>query len=190
MSALGVTRHFANVLEELPQAARVLLYHIPRVTGVAIGFDVLTALRAAFGPTVVGLKDSGMDLAHTGRLVATYPELQVLTGTDSHLLPALAAGAAGCITALASACGDVLRAAFDAYEAGIPTAAHQARLEALRAAGDRYPLPPVVKELVAARRGLPRWPVRPPLVDLTPAQRDDVVQAVAAAVDGICESPS
>lgn len=185
VSTVGITRHYGSVLDALPEATRVLLYHIPRATGVDVGIDVITALRAAFGPMVAGLKDSGRDLDHTRALATTFPDLRIFTGTDHHLLPSLAAGAAGCITALASVCGDVLRAAYDAHAAGQDTADLQARIEALRAAGESYPMPSVVKELAAARRRLPRWPVRPPLLDLSPAQREEVVQAAALALDGL-----
>jgi 4-hydroxy-tetrahydrodipicolinate synthase len=191
VSSIGVTAYYSQVLDALPDDARVLLYHLPAVTGIPVSFEVITALRAAFGPMVAGLKDSGVDLDHTRRLVAEFPDLAVFTGTDSHLLPALAAGAAGSITALASACGDLLRAAYDAHAAGLDGPADQDRLTALRAAGDRFPLVPAVKALVAARRGLPRWPVRPPHVDLSPAEADALVAAVAAiAPAGAATSPA
>jgi 4-hydroxy-tetrahydrodipicolinate synthase len=189
VAPVGVTHYYSQVLEALPDDARLLLYHIPAVTGVTVSTDVLTALRSAFGPMVAGLKDSSLDLDHTRRLLTTFPDLAVFTGTDSHLLPALAAGAAGSITALASACGDVLRAAYDAQAAGSARPIDQERLTALRAAGDRYPLVAAVKTLVASRRGLPRWPVRPPLVALTPAEAAEVTAAVAAALRGPGHAP-
>ena len=182
VSPVGVTRAYAAVLEQLPDEARVLLYHIPQVTGVAIDAAVIGGLRAAFGPMVAGLKDSGADLAATRSTLAAFPELALFTGTDSHLPAALAAGAVGSITALASACGAALRAAYDAALAGEDSGDHAARLEALRAAGERYPLVPAVKALVATRRGLPLWPVRSPLVDLSPAEREALALEVAAAL--------
>ena len=129
-----VPRAFAEVLEALPADAGVLLYHIPAVTGVPIGAEVLTALRAAFGPPVAGVKDSGAKLADTERLLAEFPELALFTGTDSHLGPALEAGAVGAITALASACGAELRTAYDLYVTSGIGAVPEGRLTALRAA--------------------------------------------------------
>jgi 4-hydroxy-tetrahydrodipicolinate synthase len=182
VTALGVTRAFADVLEALPEESRVLLYHIPSVTGVPIGSEVLTALRAAFGPMVAGVKDSGAVLEDTRRMLAEFPELALFTGTDSHLVPALDAGAVGAITALASACGELLRTAYDRHSAGGDAAADSARLTSLRQAVDPYPLVPAVKALVHARRGQPLWPVRAPLVDLTPVERDALASSVAAAL--------
>lgn len=183
VTSIGVTRAFAEVLEALPDDARVLLYHIPSVTGVAVGPEVITALRAAFGPMVAGVKDSGADLADTARLLAAFSELAVFTGTDSHLLPALQAGAVGAITALASACGGLLRSAYDRHAEAGDGSLDEARLGALRAAVQPYPLVASVKTLVHARRGQPLWPVRAPLVELSPGERDAVVSAVAAALD-------
>jgi 4-hydroxy-tetrahydrodipicolinate synthase len=178
VSEIGVTRAFADVLEGLPDEARVLLYHIPPVTGVPVGPGVLAALRAAFGPMVAGMKDSGGDLEGTRRLLLDFPDLAIFTGTDSHLLPALEAGAAGAITALASACGGLLRAAYDD-----PSNAAGTRLTALRAAAAPYSPVSAVKALVHARRRQPLWPVRAPLVDLSPEERAVLVVAVSAAVD-------
>ena len=182
VTAVGVARAYAAVLDELPDDARLLLYHIPQVTGVPVGPEVISSLRSSYGPLVAGLKDSGADLAATRSLIATFPELVVLTGTDSHLLPALDAGAAGCITALASACGDILRAAYDAQRAGTATPADRSRLEALRQAAEGFPLAAAVKTLLHDRRRLGPWPVRPPLVDLSPAEREDLVTAVRRAL--------
>jgi 4-hydroxy-tetrahydrodipicolinate synthase len=184
VGAVGVARAYAAVLEGLPEEARVLLYHIPGVTGVTVGVEVLTALRSAFGPMVAGLKDSGGDLAATLGLIRAFPELAVFTGTDSHLLPTLGAGGAGAITALASVCGATLRAAYEAHQAGQDVAGAGRRLEALRDAAERYPLVAGIKALAAVRRGLPLWPVRPPLVELRPAEREALAGAVAAALDG------
>jgi 4-hydroxy-tetrahydrodipicolinate synthase len=179
---VGTTRAFATVLEALPDDARALLYHIPQITGVPVSPEVVSALRAAFGPLVAGLKDSGADLAATERLLATFPELAIFTGTDNHLPAALDRGAVGAITALASVAGAWLRTAYDQHTGGGVDPEVATRLTALRAAADAYPLCPAVKALLPPLRDLPLWPVRPPLVDLAPAEQAALHDAVAAAL--------
>lgn len=189
---------------------RVLAYDIPRFTGVPLPTAVLRRLVDHYGPAgpVVGLKDSAGDLALTRERIAALPELAVLTGTDTHLAAALAAGGAGAITAVAALRVDLLRQVWDraAPAAGrgdggaapaadradgaaarsdvaiarSDVAAAQADLDAARAALDRWPAVPAVKAVLAARLGGDAWHVRPPLGDLTPAEAAAFAQAWTA----------
>jgi len=172
---------------------RVLVYDIPRYTGVPVPTAVLRRLVDDAGPAgpLVGLKDSGGDLALTRERIAALPELAVLTGTDTHLAPALAVGGAGAITAMASLRIDLLRRVWDRAvpeadggdggaapaadradeaTARADLAAAQADLDAARAVLDRWPVVPEIKSAVAARWGGDAWHVRPPLGDLSPAE--------------------
>jgi dihydrodipicolinate synthase/N-acetylneuraminate lyase len=76
-------------------------------------------------------------------------------------------GAAGCITAPANLISPDLRGVWDARQAGQESAPVQERVTNLRRILEKYPpFPPTLKALFARQGIFPRWPVRPPLVDL------------------------
>lgn len=185
---------FRSVIDAaVPSDARCLLYHIPRVAGVGVPTATLSELVPEFPGRVAGLKDSGFDIDHTRDTCARFPTLAVFSGTDAHLVEALRSGAAGGITALANACGDLSRAVYDAHRMGGGPRGEGATarerpdagsaLAAARAVFDRYPSVAAAKALIADRHGLPCWPVRPPLVDLGAADRRRLAAELSAALD-------
>jgi 4-hydroxy-tetrahydrodipicolinate synthase len=91
------------------------------------------------------------------------------------MLPLLARGGAGCITATSNLAAAELRAIFDdhanpAHQDAV--AAAQERVVALRAISSRFPQIPSIKAMIARRYGDDGWcRVRPPLVSLSSEQR-------------------
>lgn len=178
----GLEAAFAQIFDAaVPDAGRLYLYHIPRLSGLAIGSALIDSLRRRFGPRLAGVKDSGGDLAHTLQLIRAHPDLAVYTGQDGHLLPALQAGAAGGITALASLRGDLARAVYDAWSAGemAEAARAQARLDAARIALDRWPTVAAVKAALALMTGMEAWPLRPPLEALEHRDAAELAELLA-----------
>ncbi len=89
----GLFRFYAGLIERSGgEPLRLILYHIPSVTGIGIGIDLIARLATAFPGVVVGVKDSGFDWAFTRSLLERFSELEILTGEESHLPQALAAG--------------------------------------------------------------------------------------------------
>ena len=78
----------------------VVLYHIPAMTKVGYGVELVQALVARHGRRIVGIKDSTGDRAHTLMLARTFPNLRIFTGDDRVLPDLLAAGGAGMIGGL------------------------------------------------------------------------------------------
>jgi len=92
-------RHYTAVADASP--VPVLLYNFTALTGV----NLLPAAvsRLATHPNIVGMKESGGDIAQIADLVAGSPDdFQVLAGTTSTFYAAMCVGAAGGI--LAPAC--------------------------------------------------------------------------------------
>lgn len=175
----GLAAWFLRVLDaaDLP----VMLYNIPQQSAVAISHELLDRLIGH--PNLAGLKDSTGDRASTEGFISRYPQLRVFAGSDRLASRSYASGGAGGISGGANAFPEVVAAVRDAYQtdAGGPrTQEAQARLNALIDIVVRYPLIAVSKS-VLAHRGLPRMSVRPPLVDLTPAQEDALLAELRTA---------
>src|SRR5687767_3714276 len=92
-------RHYTVVADASP--VPILLYNFTAVTGV----NLLPAAvaRLATHPNIIGMKESGGDVAQIADLVSGAPkEFLVLAGSSSTFYAALAVGASGGILALAN----------------------------------------------------------------------------------------
>lgn len=176
----GLFDWYAALIEQAVPNDRTLLgYHIPAVSGVALPLSLLQRLSEAFGSKFGGLKDSSGSLESAQDYIRGLPGKAVLVGSDKLLSAGLAAGAAGCITALANLNSAEARAIYDAHLAGQETAAIQAALDLRRAALEAAPpAPAYLKAMLHSLHGLPSWAVKPPLRDFTPAQVDAAAQAL------------
>lgn len=96
-------RHYTAVADASP--VPVLLYNFTAVTGV----NLLPAAvaRLATHPNIIGMKESGGDIAQVADLVSSTPaDFIVLAGSAATFYPALCVGAAGGILALGCAAPD------------------------------------------------------------------------------------
>lgn len=73
----------------------MIVYNIPQFTSVA--FDKVSGSELFEDPRVVGLKHTSQDLFALERIRSAYPDLALLNGFDEMYLPALVAGAGGCV---------------------------------------------------------------------------------------------
>ena len=165
----GLYRSFAQVIERAP-GVRVYLYHIPQLTQVPIALPLIQRLRRQFGETLAGLKDSSGDFESTRAVLKGVPGLEVFVGSEKLLLANLREGGAGCITATANVNAAAIARAFRER-----TGEAQAALDGVRAAFEKLPLIPALKEAMARRTGHAGWRlVRPPLVELADGLRAQV----------------
>jgi len=167
----GLFAWFSEVITHSVPADGVLFYyHIPAMTGIPLSFDLLARLKDAFPNRFLGLKDSTGDAEFAQALGARFGEsLVILTGNDRLFSLALDAGASGCITALANLSSPDARLVWDAHTKGQADTEAQARLNVTRSLMESYPpAPPYLKAVLASQHGMPRWPVRPPLLQLSP----------------------
>ena len=99
MTPPALTAHFGAVADASP--VPVILYNFTAATGVSLAPDVVAAL--ASHPNIIGVKESGSDIARVADLVAVAPEgFGVLAGSASTFYAALCAGVHGGVLALAA----------------------------------------------------------------------------------------
>jgi 4-hydroxy-tetrahydrodipicolinate synthase len=171
----GVVAWFRRLFDTaVPPGGRVLLYHIPQTTGVPITDGVLQALLASHGEVVFGLKDSTGEPEQGAYLRQAFPQLAYFAGNDHRVGEACADGAAGSITAGANIFPDLVSAVQQAAWAGRDATSAQAALSAARSLLEAYPLQPATKAALADVAGLTPTAVRPPQVELSPAQRAEL----------------
>ena len=179
----GLFKWFGEIIRKaVPTDGRLLGYHFPAVAGIGFSLELLSRLKDAFPTQFAGIKDSSHDAGFAQSLGAGFgSDLAVFSGTDSEFSLALHNHAAGCITAPANLLSPDLRAVYDAFSAHAETATVQAKVTAQRHILEKYPpFPPMLKALLSRQHKLPRWPVRPPLVD-TSGQLEAEANAALAA---------
>ncbi len=140
-----------------------------------IPLSVIGRLLRSHPGQVVGIKDSSGDFENARAMLRAFPGFEVFVGTEKLLLGNLREGGAGCITATANVNARALARAFRER-----TEDRQREIDAVRAAFERLPLIAALKEAVAQKTGDASWrAVRPPLVELSPEQREMVRTAAA-----------
>lgn len=167
----GLFHWFRELIQKaVPADGYLLGYNFPGLAGIGFSLDLLARLKDAFPVQFAGIKDSSHDPDFARALGQKFgSDLAVFTGTDSDFSLALENRAAGCITAPANLLSPELREIYDLFLAGKNSSATQERVTHQRHILDKYPpFPPTLKALVHRLHGFPRWPVRPPLVELSP----------------------
>lgn len=185
MTSDALRRHFEAVAEASP--IPVLLYTVPQFTGVPCPPGLPAALSGH--PRLEGIKDSSGDVALLGRIVASVPEsFAVLCGSAPVFYPALCAGAAGGVLAVACCSPRPAAAIYRAFERGDHRASRriQEALTPLATAVTSSHSVPGLKaamEVAGFHGGFPR----PPLLPFDPAGRGELhrlLEQAEAAVDG------
>jgi 4-hydroxy-tetrahydrodipicolinate synthase len=185
----GLFNWFEQVINKsVPKDGALFGYHFPSVAGIGFSLDLLARLKDAFPVQFAGIKDSSHDAGFARAVGQKFgPDLAVFSGTDSDFTFALENHAAGCITAPANLLSPDLRAIYDAFIAGNEqepgfsekpgSSSAQERVTYQRHILDKYPpYPPTLKALVHRLHGQPRWPVRPPLVEMTKEAEEILVR--------------
>ncbi len=122
MTADAFVAHYTAVADASP--VPVLLYNFLAVTGVNLGPE--TAARLAEHPNIVGMKESGSEMAQiAGLLDGVPPGFSIIAGSAPSFYAALCMGARGGILALACAAPEQCVQLFEAAIAGRHTEARE-----------------------------------------------------------------
>jgi 4-hydroxy-2-oxoglutarate aldolase len=115
MDERALIAHYTRVADHAP--VPIILYNVPANTGINMNADTIVLLSKH--ANIIGLKDSAGDVAKIAEITQRAPEgFQVLAGSASFLLGALAVGAVGTISALANLAGRDLSELMQAFEKG------------------------------------------------------------------------
>ena len=168
----GIIDAYAQVIDQVADGRlRVVLYHIPQVSGVPLSHHVIETLVARFPATVIGIKDSGCQRDWSlGLAKAFMPPLQVWVGNEPDLQVMAAQGTVGAVSGVANITPRLIQRLVAAHAAP-RAAADLARTQQLLAILGGYGLTAAFKGIMASVTGQPGWRrVRAPLVALTDAE--------------------
>ena len=181
----GLFNWFEQVIHKaVPSDGFLFGYHIPSVAGIGFSIELLSRLKDSFPSQFAGIKDSSHDEGFTRALGEKFgANLTVFNGTDSDFTLALQNHAAGCITAPANLISPSLRKMYDAFMTGKEISSLQKKVSEQKHILDQYqPFPPLIKALLAKLYDQPRWPVRPPLMELSRQDELDALKKFQMAI--------
>jgi 4-hydroxy-2-oxoglutarate aldolase len=184
MTTDAFVRHYSAVADASP--APVLLYNFTAVTGV----NLLPAAvaRLATHANIIGMKESGGDIAQIGDLVSGTPErFAVLAGTISTFYAALCVGCVGGVLAPACVVPDLCVRLFELTKAGRNDEARALQAELVPLAkllGPAYGVPGLKAALKLAGYdvGEPRSPLAPVPEEAIAALRQTLTQLEQTSV--------
>jgi dihydrodipicolinate synthase/N-acetylneuraminate lyase len=168
-------RHYLEVADASP--VPVLLYNVTMYTGVNLAPDAVA--RLGTHPNIVGMKESGSDLAQIAEYIARTPDdFTVLAGSAATVFAALCVGCDGAILALAQLAPEACVQLQTLVREGRVEEARalQSQLVPLaRAIGGQHGVPALkaALNLMGYAGGVPRPPMRrvsEPVVDLLRSQ--------------------
>jgi 4-hydroxy-tetrahydrodipicolinate synthase len=173
----GLIRHFTAVADAtgLP----ILLYDIPQRTGTPIATETLC--RLAEHERIVGVKDAKGNLTETSK-VTSRTDLAYYSGEDALTLPLLSVGGVGVVGTSTHLTGVGTKVMIQSYERGDVAGALARHRELLPLFTGIFRTQGTILVKAAMNvLGLPAGPVRPPLVDATPAEVAQLREDCAAA---------
>jgi 4-hydroxy-tetrahydrodipicolinate synthase len=179
----GLYRNFAEVIERVgDERLQLYLYHIPPVSQVPITLNLIEKLLGKYPGIVAGVKDSSGDWSNTKAMLDSFAKegFDVFAGSEVFLLDNMRHGGKGCITAtgninpgpIANVYKNWRSAEADKLQAGIT---------ATRKIVQKQPMIPALKSAVAYFGNDAQWKTcRPPLVELTAAQEEELIRDLKA----------
>jgi 4-hydroxy-tetrahydrodipicolinate synthase len=177
----GLFAAYSEVVERVGDARlKVLLYHIPQLSGVPIPPGLVEKLIKRYPGVFIGMKDSSGDFATTQGMIERFPGFKVYCGSERFLLATMRAGGAGCISATANV-NPVAIAGLQRSWREENAEQLQAALVEIRNVFEAYPTIAALKT-AAARFGEAESfaTVRPPLTRLTQDQANALVGSLQA----------
>ena len=173
-SQAGMIEHFSAIAEavELP----VILYNIPSRTGVNMSVDTVKTLARKY-ENIVALKQSFGDMDIITDLKMNCPKgFAIYSGDDSLTLPMLSVGAHGVISVASHLFGTEIKSMIRNFKTGDAMTARNMHQKLYPIFKKLFMAPnPVPVKAALAYKGLIEEYVRRPLVELTKAEKADLI---------------
>jgi 4-hydroxy-tetrahydrodipicolinate synthase len=170
----GVIAYYREIIQRVAHPdLRVLLYHFPRMSGVPITLHIIEVLRKEFPHIVVGIKESEGNTAFTKSILAQFAGFQVFVGKELHIVEAVRHGGSGSICGMANLYPELICSLVKQ-----PQNSHLEKLESLSRALEGIAFVPAAKSVMELRRGVEWHTIYPPLVPLSPLEKQDFLKTI------------
>ena len=178
----GIYNFFRQLLEE--SGLPIILYNIPKYTGVEITPQLINKLKNY--EKLVGVKDSSGSIETTENFLDKCPNLSVYAGSDALIYTSFEKGAAGAISSISNIFPQEVLEIKNQFLGGNNALAKAAQEKILKIRGiiKQYPNRAAVKYALSLR-GFTRSSVRPPLINLTEKQENNLKNKLKSYIEKV-----
>ena len=105
----GVIEYYRSIIEDVGDSdLNYILYHFPKISGVSINFEIIEKLLKLYPKNVIGMKDSSGDSQNMIKVIKSFDNFSLFSGSDTLALKICQNGGAGAITATSNISGGLL----------------------------------------------------------------------------------
>jgi 4-hydroxy-tetrahydrodipicolinate synthase len=176
----GIIDSYAQVIDKVADdRLRVVLYHIPQISGVPLSQHVIATLKQRYPQTIIGIKDSGCQRENSLAFAKAFmtPDrqangsgMQVWVGNEPDLQVMAAQGSVGAVSGVGNVMPRLLQRLVAGFD-GPNAARDMARVKAFIDILGGYGMTAAFKGIMAILTNDPGWRrVRAPLVALSDAE--------------------
>jgi 4-hydroxy-tetrahydrodipicolinate synthase len=174
---IGVLAFYREIIQKIGDPnLRILLYHIPQLSGVPISVGIIEALRKEFPEIVIGIKESEGNLSLTKTILETFPDFKVFVGNEKQIIESVHFGGAGTICGIANLYPELICSLYSQGKRA--NSSNPASIDAVFKALNGIPFIPAAKMLMKKRQGEVWHSVHPPLVPLDTMQGELFISAL------------
>ena len=177
----GLVNNYSEIINRIDNKhLKIYLYNFPQLSGIQLGVDLVEILSEKFPKNIVGYKDSSGDWDNTSQIMEKCPQISMFPGSEIFLSMALEKGAAGVITGTGNVNPGMVKQTYEAfYNDKEKSIILQKKIDAFRAAVQKYPLISALKGLIEYYRKDEGWQyLRPPLTALSKADLENLIQSI------------
>ena len=176
----GIINYYTRVVDGVEETnLHYLLYHFPQMSSLNIDLNVIEKLIQKFPNNIVGIKDSSGDIDNMLKMIKTFENFSVFSGSDSLALKAVKNGGAGAITAVSNISSGLLSFIVKNWreESSISNFSQIQKLqEEIRSNVFHYQPISSIKAFMAKKYNKPEWNrLLPPLVPLQDPSNNSIV---------------
>lgn len=174
----GIITFYREIIKKVDTSdLKIILYHIPQLSGVSITLNIIKTLRQEFPNHVIGIKESEGNLSFTKEILSTFPGFKVYAGKELHISEAVQLGAAGGINGIANAYPELICSLY-AFGKDEQKPNNTEAIQHIAHALKAYPTLPAIKNIVKRQKGDAWHVMRPPLTSLDEKQSQSLMEAL------------
>ena len=105
----GVVEYFKKIVEQVGEnSLKYLLYNIPQISGISISTGIIKKLIKLYPSNFVGMKDSSGDINNMLKIIQSFKDFSLFSGSDILAQEICKKGGAGAITATSNISGKLI----------------------------------------------------------------------------------